>query len=102
MHKQNVRFIANVAEFAGPVFTPEQLVDWKKEMLVEYWQLLLKEGQSPGLRDFGELRSAIGLATEPLGRRRWLRLLEYMRRHFVRAAGRGLRRNKAAPPAAAA
>lgn len=102
MHKQNVRFIANVAEFAGPVFTPEQLIDWKKEMFVEYWQLLLKEGKSPGIRDFGDLRAALGLEAERLGSRRWLRLLEYMRRHFVRTAGRGLGRNKTVPPTAAA
>jgi glycosyltransferase involved in cell wall biosynthesis len=102
MHKQNIRFIANAAEFAAPVFTPEQLVEWKKEMLVEYWQLLLKEGKSPGLRDFADLRASIGLEAERLGRRRWLRLLEYMRRHFVRTAGRSLQRKPAVPPASAA
>jgi hypothetical protein len=94
MHKQNIRFIANAAEFAAPVFSQRQLLDWKKDLLVEYWQLLLKEGKSPGLRDFADLRGAIGLDSERLGRRRWLRLLEYMRRHYVRAAARGLRRSK--------
>jgi glycosyltransferase involved in cell wall biosynthesis len=91
MHKDNIRFIANAAAFAAPVFGERQLLEWKKDLLIEYWQLVLKEGKSPRMRDLADLRAAVGLGHERLGRRRWLRLLEYMRRHYVRAATRGLR-----------
>jgi hypothetical protein len=92
MHKQNVRFISNSAAFASPAFDERTLIEWKKDLLVEYCQLILKEGKSLGMRDLRELRTAIGLAREGLGRRRWLRLLEYMRRHYVRTAARGWQR----------
>jgi glycosyltransferase involved in cell wall biosynthesis len=88
MHRQNVRFIANAAAFASFAFDERTLIEWKKDMLLEYWQLLLKEGQSPRMSDLANLRAAIGLTHEGLGRRRWLRLLEYMRRHYVRTAAR--------------
>ena len=96
MHKENIRFIANAAAFAAPVIGERELLDWKKDLLIEYWQLLLKEGKSPRMKDLANLRSAIGLGQERLGRRRWLRLLEYMRRHYVRTAARGFGRGK--PP----
>ncbi len=92
MHKQNVRFIANAATFASPAFDERTLIEWKKDMLVEYCQVLLKEGKSLGMSDLRDLRMATGLAHEGFGRRRWLRLLEYMRRHYVRTAARGWRR----------
>ena len=86
MHKQNIRFIANAAEFAAPVFGERAMLDWKKDMLVEYWQLMLKEGKWPGIKDFADFRAALGLQHERLGGRRWLRLFEYARRHCARAA----------------
>ena len=101
MHKQNIRFIDNVAKFAAPVFGDRAMLDWKKDMLVEYWQLMLKEGKWPRLKDFADFRAALGLEHERLGGWRWLRLLEYARRHYARAAAQSFgRKKRAATPRA--
>ncbi|HEV2968615.1 MAG TPA: glycosyltransferase family 2 protein [Pirellulales bacterium] len=97
MHRQNIRFIENAAQFAAPILGQPAILEWKKDMFVEYWQLLLKEGKWPGLKDLACFRAALGLEHDRLGSRRWLRLLEYMRRHYVRAAGVTLQRGKPSP-----
>jgi glycosyltransferase involved in cell wall biosynthesis len=97
-HKQNIRFIESVSRFAAPVFGEPTVLEWKKGMLIEYWQLLLRERHQPTWTDFAEMRATLHLADEPLGVRRWSRVLEYLRRSWLRSSWRTITRKAPEPP----
>jgi len=94
MHKDNVRFIDNVARFAAPAFGEDAVREWKKSTLVEYWRTVIEEGRRPSLRDLADLRAVIGLADEPLGWRRWIRAGKYLSRYYRKARKEYYRRRR--------
>ncbi len=97
MHKKNVRFIGNAAKFAEPVLGAAAILEWKKTMLVEYLQLVLRENCRPSYRDFLEMRSVLELDGHSLGWRRWLRIVQYVQRQTCRSVTHLWRRPQFGP-----
>jgi glycosyltransferase involved in cell wall biosynthesis len=98
MHKENIRFIDNTAQFAAATFGEETVREWKKSMLVEYWRTVIEEGHGVGLRDMAEMRAAVGLQDEPLGWSRWVRTARYFSRYYRKMSSEFFRRRRRAPP----